>query len=252
MPVPSETALRGRARTIIEAMTERTRWIYAVPQDPGLKKAARPAAAEGGAGGAAGAASAASEGAMLIHTILEAEGLRCEERDAGAGVARYSNEGRTIAFVVFDSADLEVVLVEASGGDAPPILAKVLDKTGFYAQTQLLRTALDVRDQEAAKSLKTLAHMVVAWDEDWSDLFLLHLASPDPVVRHEAALSVSVATMVARDAGPAVELLSEAIRRESFPKLRDTLKEALNLVQGTTGGPVEIKPELTPEGEPRA
>jgi hypothetical protein len=236
-------------------MTERTRWIYAVPRDPDPKKAkaARPAAGDAAnAGGAGGVASAASAGAMLINTILEAEGLRCEERDAGAGVARYSNEGRTIAFVVFDSADLEVVLVEASGGDAAPILAKVIDKTGFYAQTQLLRTALDVREPEAAKSLKTLAHMVVVWDEDWSDLFLLHLASPDPVVRHEAALSVSVAAMVARDAGPAVELLSEAIRRESFPKLRDTLKEALNLVQGMTGGPVEIKPEPTPEGDPRA
>ena len=68
--------------------------------------------------------------------------------------------------------------------------------------------------------------MVVAWDEDWSDLFLLHLASPDPVVRHDATLALTVAVMVARDAGPAPALLEEAIRREKFPKLKETMREA--------------------------
>jgi hypothetical protein len=84
--------------------------------------------------------------------------------------------------------------------------------------------------------------MVVAWDEDWSDLFLLHLASPEPVVRHEAATALTIATMVARDPGPALALLEEARRRETFPKLRETLAEALQIISGTTGGPVEIKP----------
>jgi hypothetical protein len=219
MPIPTETALRGRARALIEAMQERERWIYAVPRDAGI------------------------EGA---RAILDAEGLRCEQEDAAAGVVRLSNEARSIGFVVFDSAELEVMLIEASGGDAAVILAKVLDKTGFYAQTQLLRTALDVKSPEASKALRTLAHMVVAWDEDWSDLFLLHLASPDPVVRHEAALATGIAAMVARDPGPTIALLEEAIRRESFPKLRDTLGETLNLVRAMTGGPVEMKPETPP------
>lgn len=216
MPKPSETALRGRARALIEAMTERTRWIYAVPRELGL---------------------------AALKAIFEAEGLGREQEDAGAGVVRFSNDAGSIAFVVFDSPELEVTLIEASGGDAPPILAKVLDKTGFYAQSQLLKTALDVRSSEASKALKTLAHMVVAWDEDWSDLFLLHLASPDPVARHEAAVATSIAALVAREPGPAIGLLEEAARRETFPKLRETIGEALNVVRAMTGGPVELKPE---------
>lgn len=223
MPIPSETALRGRARTLIEAMTERTRWIYAVPRT--------------------------SEGPSA-RTILEAEGLRVEEQDAGAKVVKLANDARSVVFVLFDSPELEVELIEGEGGDAVPLLAKVLDKTGFYAQSQLLRTALTVHDPEASKALRTLAHMVVVWDEDWSDLFLLHLASPDPVARHEAALSVSIAAMVARDPRPAIALLEEAKRRETFPKLRETITEALNMLQQMAGGPVEIKP--TSEGEPRA
>ena len=85
--------------------------------------------------------------------------------------------------------------------------------------------------------------MVVGWDEDWSDLFLLHLASPDPVVRHDAVVGLTVAVMVAHDAGPAPDLLDEAIRREKFPKLKETMTEALNVVRGVTGGPVEIAPD---------
>jgi hypothetical protein len=197
-------------------MTERARWIYAVPRGPG-----EPA----------------------VRAMLEAEGLRCEQEDAGARVARLENDRRTATFVLFDSPELEVMLIEASGGDAAVVLARVLDKTGFYAQTQLLKTALDLKSPEKSKALRTLAHMVVAWDDDWSDLFLLHLASPDPVARHEAAIALSIAAMVARDPGPAVHLLEEARRRETFPKLRETISEALSLIQGTTGGPIEIKPD---------
>jgi hypothetical protein len=72
--------------------------------------------------------------------------------------------------------------------------------------------------------------MVVAWDGDWGDLFLLHLASPDPVVRHDAVTAITVAAMVARDAGPAPELLAEAGRRESYPKLKETIDEAMKCV----------------------
>lgn len=219
MTIPTETALRGRARALLEAMTERARWIYAVPIE----------AAEAHVGPA-----------------MEAAKLRVEDEDRAAGVARYSNEARTASFVVFRNADLEVTLVEATGADAPPVLAALLDETGFYAQSQLLRTALDVRDPEAPKALRTLAHMVVAWDEDWSDLFLLHLASPDPIVRHDAVTAVTIAAMVARDRGPALRLLEEAERREKFPKLRETIAEARRVVEGMTGGPV------TPEPDPPA
>lgn len=214
MQRPTETALKGRARTLLEQMTARARWIYAVPRELGAA-AARP--------------------------IALAAGLRCEEEESGA--SRFENDARTASLVLYDSPELEVMLIEGRGGDAPPILADILEKTGFYAQSTLIGAAIDVKDPEAPKALRTLAHMVVAWDEDWSDLFLLHLASPDPVVRHDAAIGLTVAVMVAHDAGPAAALLEEAIRREKFPKLEETLREALNVVRGVTGGAVEIAPE---------
>jgi hypothetical protein len=220
MPRPTETALRGRARALLEAMTERARWIYALPR---------------------------AEAPAAVRAVALARGLRCEEEDAGAGTARFVDEKATASLVTFDSAELDVLLVEAAGPEAPGALADILDKTGFYAQSTLLGTALDVKDEEAPKALRTLAHMVVAWDEDWSDVFLLHLASPDPVVRHDAVVALTVAVMVARDAGPAPELLEEAIRREKFPKLKDTMTEALDVVRGVTGAPVEAKAE---EGGP--
>lgn len=217
MPVPTETALKGRARALLEAMTDRARWIYAVPRE--------------------------GEEAKTARRILEADGLHVDETDEKAGVVRLVNDRGTARFVLFDSAEQEVLLVEATGEDAPPSLANVLEKTGFYAQSQLLKTAIDVRDPEAPKALRTLAHMVVAWDEDWSDLFLLHLASPDPIVRHDAAMALTVATMVARDAGPAPELLEEAMRREKFPQLKETLGEAIEVVKGMQGAPVKVAPD---------
>src|SRR5688572_4262547 len=114
MAVPTDTALKGRARALLEAMTERERWVYALPREAGDAHA-RP--------------------------LLEALGLRCEDEAAGARVARLVNEGDTARFVLFSSPELEVLLVEASGGDAPEALAQLLDKTGFYAQSELLRAA---------------------------------------------------------------------------------------------------------------
>jgi hypothetical protein len=216
MPRPTETALRGRARALLEAMTERARWIYALPR---------------------------GEGPAAARAIAAEKGLRCEEDDAAAGAARFAREDGKASLVLLDSPDLDVALVEAAGPEAPAILADILDRTGFYAQSTLLGAALDVRDSEAPKALRTLAHMVVAWDEDWSDLFLLHLASPDPVIRHDAVLALTVAVMVAHDPGPAPALLDEAIRREKFPKLRDTMTEAREVVAAATGGPAQAKPE---------
>jgi hypothetical protein len=213
MPRPTETALRGRARMLLEAMTERARWIYALPR---------------------------GEGPAAVRAVADAKGLRCEEDEAGA--ARFANESGSASLVTLDSEALDVAIVEAAGADAPPILAEILDRVGFYAQSTLIGVALDTQDPEAPKALRTLAHMVVAWDEDWSDLFLLHLAAPDPVIRHDAVIALTVAVMVAHDAGPAPALLEEAIRRESFPKLKQTMTEALGIVQGVTGGPVELSP----------
>jgi hypothetical protein len=213
MPRPTETALKGRARALLEAMSERARWIYALPRD--------------------------EPGESSLEAALTREGLVCEERDADASVSRYALGKAT--FVVFDSPELDVTLVEASGDDAPPILAKLLDERGFYAQSRLIGTALDVKDPEAGKALRTLAHMVVAWDEDWTDLFLLHLASPDPVARHDAVAALSIAAMVARDPRPAIDLLREARSREKFPKLAETMGEAIDVLTAAVGGPVQAR-----------
>ncbi|MEJ7732434.1 MAG: hypothetical protein WKG00_24915 [Polyangiaceae bacterium] len=190
MPAPTETALKARARTLLLAMTERERWVYAVPL---------------------------GEGATSARAALEAQGLAVEEEDPGAHVARLVDAAGSARFVLFDSAPLDVTLIEASGAGAPAVLGALLERTGFYAQSRLLATALDVQDPECVKALRTLAHMVVAWDEDWTDLFLLHLASPDAVVRHEAVASLSVAAMVARDAAPPCTCCERRWRARSSP-----------------------------------
>jgi hypothetical protein len=184
-------------------MTDRGRWIYAIPPD---------------------------EAARHLVPTLTANGFASQEADPAAKVTKWTNAGATASFVVLDRDDLEVTLVEAQGGDAVAALGALLKETGFFAQSALLSSALDVSTADARKALVTLAHMVVAWDEDWADLFLLHLASPDPVVRHDAVTALTVAAMVARDKGPAGELLAEASKHESYPKLKQTIDEACALI----------------------
>ena len=125
--------------------------------------------------------SRAAKARARARALAADKGLRCEERRRRqqAPPASPCDEKGQASLVLFDSPDLDVAFVEAAGPEAPAILADILDRTGFYAQSTLLGTALDVKDPEAPKALRTLAHMVVGWDEDWGDLFLLHLASPD-------------------------------------------------------------------------
>lgn len=208
---PTDTALRARARQLIEMMNERGRFIYAIPDDS----------------------------AHHAKPLALAAGFTLDEEDEGAKVARLTSPAGG-SLVVFASPELDVTFIEARGEAAPEALANILEKTEFYAQSTLLAVALDVNDPEAPKALRTLAHMVVAWDEDWSDLFLLHLASPDAVVRHEAVAATTIAAMVAADIGPAKELLREAERREKFPKLKETIGEALQLLEAAVGGPVAL------------
>ncbi len=196
---PSATALKSRARTLLERMTDRARWIYALPP--------------------------AETREHLANTFADHH-FEIRENDAGGKVIRWSNAAASASFVVLERDDLEVTLVEAQGADAARPLGALLGKTGFFAQSALLESAFDVATADARKALLTLAHMVVAWDDDWAELFLLHLASPDPIVRHDAVTALTVAAMVARDKGPALELLDEASRRETYPKLKETIEDA--------------------------
>ena len=156
-----------------------------------------------------------------------------------APVARYANDGETLRFVVFDSAELGVVLVEGEGGAAVPILQQMLERTGFCPQSHLWGEAIAVGEPSASRALRILAHMAVAWDEDWTDLFVLHLASPDAIARHEAVMALSIAAMVAREVEPALVLLAEAIKRERYPKLRETMSEAQRMLETYAGMPVD-------------
>jgi hypothetical protein len=195
MPRPTDTALKGRARALLEAMTERLRWIYAVPRDDG------PAAAEAAA---------------------KAAGLAKE------GEARWAKAKAVITLV--DRPDLDVLVVEATGEEAPPVLSRILEQAGFYAQSTLLGTAHDLRDEEAPEALATLATMVVVWDAGWRDLFVLHLRAEDPALRREAARSLAVAAEAARAPKPAAALLEEAIGREKDDAVKEMLRDALAAV----------------------
>jgi hypothetical protein len=186
-----------------------------------------------------------------VTELLSEHGIPCVEEarldepgdDQAAGdaapVARYANEAQTLQFVVFESPELDVVLLQGEGGAAVPILGKMLERTGFVPQSHLWNAAVSVAEPGASRALKTLAHMAVEWDEEWTDMFVLHLASPDAIARHEAVAALSIAAMVAREVEPALMLLDEAIQRERFPKLRETMGEARRLLEAYSGMPVE-------------
>lgn len=182
-------------------MTERERFVYALPRE---------------------------EARAHLAQVLTEQGFLLRETEDAGHVAKWSNASSCL--VVLEREDLDVTFVQGDGADAIPALGAILAKTGFFAQSALLESAFDVGTEDARKALLTLAHMVVAWDADWADLFLLHLAAPDPVVRHDAVTSLTIATMVARDRGPALELLAEAAKRETYPKLKETIEDAEKVV----------------------
>jgi hypothetical protein len=212
MKTPSESDLLARAKELVHRMHDVERWAYAVD--------------------------AAVPRETLVGAVLEA-GYVVAEEDSEAKVVRYeaaAEDGRHDGLVTLERPDLGVVLMQAHGPTTVDRLGPVLERTGFVPQSRLLGKAYDVGTPGASASLTTLAHMVVLWDEDWADLFLLHLASPDPIVRHEAALGAVVAAFSARQVEPARTLLDEALVRESFPKLKQTLTEAKKAVEGMSGG----------------
>jgi hypothetical protein len=185
-------------------MTDRARWIYALPP---------------------------KEAAQHMAPTLETHRFRRREADASSRSAKWTNDAENAAFVVVERPDLDVLLVEAQGEGAADALGALIGKTGFYAQSTLLSSAFEVESgEDARKALLTLAHMVVAWDDDWADLFVLHLAAPDPLARADAVTALTIAALVARDKGPCIELLDEAARRETFPQLKDTMDQARGVI----------------------
>jgi hypothetical protein len=97
--------------------------------------------------------------------------------------------------------ELAVALVEAEGVDAARSLAALLERTGFYAQSTLLASACEGGTDDARKALVTLAHMVIAWDDTWRELFGSFARSSDPLDRKAAAEALAVASARAGDPG---------------------------------------------------
>ncbi len=194
------------------AMTARAHWVYALPLEAFDPTCAR----------------------------LLAEGLARTGVDDEGRVVRYG-EDEKCQFVVMQSDPLDITLVDASGEDSVRILKLLLDDHGFLAQSVIWETALDVgQPREASLALRMLAHMTVAWDADVTDLFVLHLASPDAVARHEAVMALTLAAMVARVVAPGLQLLEEAQKRERFPKLAETIADAIRVLQHAGGKPVDL------------
>src|SRR5438445_13044107 len=110
---PSATALKARARTLLERMTDRERWIYALPTP---------------------------ESRDHLAKILGAHGFAVSEIEAGGKVSKWTAKAEAAAFVVFDRDDLDVTLIEAQGSGVVAALGALLAKTGFYAQSALLES----------------------------------------------------------------------------------------------------------------
>lgn len=211
MKTPTEDDLLERAREIVHRMHDVERWAYAIDYAASPK----------------------------VRAAVLAAGYRVAEEDEEAHVVRFeAGEGAALdGLVMLGREDLKVIVLQAYGPGTVDRLAPVLEATGFVPQSRLLADAYAVGEARARAALTTLAHMVVRWDEDWADLFLLHLASPDPIARHDAVLATVVAAFSARQKEPAHTLLAEALARETFPKLKEALIEATHAVLGL--GPAE-------------
>ncbi len=204
MNVPTQADLLERARELVHRMHDVERFAYAID----LTRAQ-----------------------AALAPALTLAGYAVAEEDREAKVTRYEAGSPPDTVVALERLDLGVFVVQAFGPTTVDRLGPVLETTGFVPQTKLLAEAYAVGEPRASAALTTLAHMVVAFDEDWADLFLLHLASPDPVARHEAVLATVVAAFSARQVEPAKTLLSHARTRETFPKLERTLIEAVAAVE---------------------
>jgi hypothetical protein len=211
----TQASLKERARTLLVAMTERERFIYALPREGSFDKAL---------------------------SVAEAQSMQQSEREAGGSVVKLvaAQEQDASHLIVFDNEALDVVLLEGRCAAVVPVLQSILEETGFVPQSGLWASALDIGEPGCGRALAILAHMAVEWDDDWTDLFLLHLASPDALVRREAVASLTLAAMVCGDADPALELLGEARRRERFPKLSENIDDAVRVLKAFAGEAVEL------------
>jgi len=208
--VPTDADLQARAKTLVEQMVEVGRIVYAIPSTVDRAKV-----------------EASIRNAGLHLREVAAPPLMDAKDEWHDDVTRWTDESGDDELVLLERPDLGVHLFEVRGPRAFDRARAVLDRVPFVPQSKLLREAIDVASPDAPKALLVLAHQCVQWDDDWGDLFLLHLASPDPLARHNAVSCTFLAAMVSGARRPAVELLREAARREKFPKLKETIEDAI-------------------------
>jgi hypothetical protein len=207
--------LQSRAKTLVERMVEVGRVVYAVPTHIDRAKV-----------------EAAIQSAGLKLREVAAPPLMDAKDDWHDDVTRWTDESADDELVLLERPDLGVHIFEVRGPHAFDRARAVLDRVPFVPQSKLLREAIDVASPDAPKALLVLAHQCVKWDDDWTDLFLLHLASPDPLARHNAVSCTFLAAMISGARLSAVELLREASRREKFPKLKETIDDAVQRLSG--------------------
>jgi len=197
---PTDDDLKERARAIVAYMAELSRIVYAVPLATSREE---------------------------FEAALRESGLVLREVDDEAEVSRWTDDDDDDLLVALERPDLGVRIFEVRGPGAAARVQTILSRVPFVPQSRLLREALDIASPDSRKALLVLAHGVVQWDDDWTDLFLLHLASPDPIARHDAVIATFLAAMVSGAREPALTLLRETHSRERFPKLRDDIADAI-------------------------
>lgn len=197
--MPTEADLKERARIMVTRMMDVSRVVYAIPFTVGRE---------------------------AMENAVRASGLVLTETAEEADVSRWTHDDDVL--VLLERADLGVFIFEVRGKGAVDRARAILELVPFVPQSRLLSQAIDVASPDASKALLVLAHSVVVWDDDWGDLFLLHLASPDPIARHTAVMATFLAAMASDAREPARALLKEALDREKFPKLRDTMQDAID------------------------
>src|SRR5262245_53154223 len=94
----TESALRDRARALMVAMTDRSRWIYALPEGSFARAVA----------------------------IAEAHGLTRREDDDEGRVVKYEGNAQE-RLVLFDQRALDVVLLEGAGDAIAPVVREIVE-----------------------------------------------------------------------------------------------------------------------------
>jgi len=207
--MPNEADLKERARVMVTRMMDVGRVVYAVPFATGRE---------------------------AMESAVRASGLELAETDGEAAVSKWTvrdGEKRESGdlLVLLEREDLGVFIFELRGEGAIERARTILERVPFVPQSRLLAQAIDVASPDAPKALLVLAHSVVVWDDDWGDLFLLHLASPDPIARHNAVAATFLAAMASDARQEARALLKEAHARERYPKLRETIEDAISRLE---------------------